>query len=167
MKVVLLMAMTVDGKIAKDQDHFPDWTSSEDKRMFKAVTQKAGVLIMGSKTYDAIGRPLPGRKNIVLTRKQERWCSQDNLVFTGESPKVLLANLANEGYSTVILAGGAKINYLFATENLIDEIQVTYSPVIFGNGLSLFDGQVTMALELIDFSALNSNEITARYRVVK
>jgi dihydrofolate reductase len=167
MKVVLLMAMTVDGKIAKDQHHFPDWTSSEDKRMFKAVTQKAGVLIMGSKTYDAIGRPLPDRKNIVLTRKKERWCDQGNLVFTGESPKALLSNLTKEGYSTVILAGGAKINYLFAVENLIDEIHVTFSPVIFGTGLSLIGGQVSMILELIDFKALNRHEIFARYRVVK
>ena len=165
MKVVLLMAMTVDGKIAKDQHHFPDWTSSEDKRMFKAVTQKAGVMIMGSKTYDAIGRPLPDRKNIVLTRRKERWCDQGNLVFTGESPKVLLSNLTKEGYSTVILAGGAKINYLFAVENLIDEIHVTFSPVIFGTGLSLIGGQVSMTLELIDFKALNRHEIFARYRV--
>jgi dihydrofolate reductase len=30
--------------------------------MFKELTIKAGVLIMGSKTYDTIGKPLPGRK---------------------------------------------------------------------------------------------------------
>jgi len=167
MKVILVMAMTVDGKIAKDPDHFPDWTSSADKRMFKEVTQKAGVLIMGSKTYDAIGKPLPGRKNIVLTRKKERWCDQGNLVFTGESPARLLSNLKKQGYSTVILAGGAKINYLFAAEELIDEIHVTFSPVIFGTGLSLISGRVSMTLQLIDFRALDSNEIFARYRVVK
>ena len=72
MKLILVMALTVDGKIGKDDAHFPDWTGSEDKKMFKAVTRRAGVVIMGSKTYDTIGKPLPGRKNVILTRNPHR-----------------------------------------------------------------------------------------------
>lgn len=32
-----MMAMTVDGKIAKTADHFPDWTSKEDKKLFAKI----------------------------------------------------------------------------------------------------------------------------------
>ncbi len=167
MKVILIMAMTVDGKIARDEDHFPDWTGREDKLMFKEATQKAGVVVMGSKTYDAIGKPLPNRKNVVLTRKKVRWSEQGNLVFTGKKPTILLADLEKEGFSTVILAGGSKINTLFAAEGLIDEIYVTFSPKIFGTGLSLFSDRLSVDLKLIDFKKLGSDEIFARYRVVK
>lgn len=62
MKVTLLMAMTLDGKIGKSHDHFPDWTGKADKTLFVRLTKKAGVIIMGSKTFDTIGRPLPNRK---------------------------------------------------------------------------------------------------------
>lgn len=167
MKVVLLMALTVDGKIARGPEDFPDWTGSEDKRMFKEATLKAGVLIMGSKTYDTIGRPLPGRKNIVLSRDTSRVSQQKDLVFTSKKPRELLSELNQEGYKTVVLAGGSQINTLFVRDDLIDEIHVTYVPLIFGNGLSLFSESVSLMLELIDFRQLGSGQIFARYRVVR
>lgn len=167
MKVVLLMALTVDGKIARSPEEFPDWTGSEDKRMFKESTLKAGVLIMGSKTYDTIGKPLPGRKNIVFSRDKARVSMQKDLVFTSKKPRDLLAELRQDGYKTVVLAGGSQINTLFARDDLIDEIHVTYVPLIFGNGLSLFSESMTLKLELIDFRQLGSGQIFARYRVVR
>ena len=56
MKVVLLMATTVDGIIAKDVDEFIDWTGKEDKKYFVKITKEAGVVIMGSTTYKTIGK---------------------------------------------------------------------------------------------------------------
>ena len=65
MKVILLMAMTVDGLISRTNDDFPDWTGPEDKRMFKAVSQEAGVVIMGSRTFDTISVPHQARASHV------------------------------------------------------------------------------------------------------
>ena len=41
MKVTLLMALTADGLIGKDDAHLTDWTASEDKKLFKSFTQNA------------------------------------------------------------------------------------------------------------------------------
>lgn len=38
MKIILLIALTLDGKIGKMPDHFPAWTGSEDKKLFVAIT---------------------------------------------------------------------------------------------------------------------------------
>ena len=167
MKVVLLMAITADGMIARSPNHFPDWTSRQDKAMFKQVTQKAGVVVMGSKTYDAIGKPLPGRRNIVMTRNKERRSSHPELVYTDKEPAALLASLEAEGFYEVILAGGATINTLFARQALIDEFQLTYSPKVFGTGLSLFAGELEMDLQLLEQRPLGADEILVRYRVCK
>lgn len=43
------------------------WHLPEDFRWFKEVTMR-GVLVMGRKTFQSIGRPLPGRETVVLTR---------------------------------------------------------------------------------------------------
>lgn len=51
--------------IGKDND-LP-WHLPADLQYFKSVTMNKPIL-MGRKTYDSIGRPLPGRQNIVLTR---------------------------------------------------------------------------------------------------
>ena len=167
MKVILLMAMTVDGLISRTNDHFPDWTGSADKKLFKRISLEAGVLIMGSKTFDTIGKPLPGRKNVVLTRNKSRRSEWDNLVFTDQSVPELLQQLENEGYNSVVLAGGAQINTLFARQNRIDEINVTYCPIIFGTGISLFTEKMRMNLKLIDFRHIGDDRIFARYEVVK
>ena len=166
MKVILLMALTADGKIGKDAAHFPDWSGKEDKKRFRQITMTAGVIIMGASTYDTIGRPLPGRRNIVLTRKTERVASRDNLVLTNQKPAEILEGLSREGFDRAILIGGAKINSLFAKEGLIDEMILTYCPKIFGAGLDVFSDEVLMDLSLVSVEQLDENVICAHYRVL-
>ena len=167
MIVTLVMALTADGKIGRDPDHFPDWTGKEDKKLFAAISKKAGAVIMGSKTFDTLGKPLPNRKNIILTRNRERQSKWPNLHYTDKDPETILKELEAEGYSEVVLAGGAWVNTLFAQANLIDNIVVTISPKIFGSGLSLFTEAVYMDLELKSMDRIGQNLICLKYEVKK
>ena len=166
MRLTLIMAMTVDGIIGVSDDHFPNWTSKADKRLFKEITMKAGVLIMGYKTFETIGKPLPGRKNIVMTRNMARRSRWDNLIFSSRPPKDILDNLDADGFCEAILAGGAKVNTLFAKAGLINEILVTYAPKIFGQGISLFSEPVCMDLKLKKIETLEDGSIYAHYQVI-
>ena len=167
MKLILIMALTADGKIGRTSAHFPDWTEPADKQLFMSISREAGVIIMGSKTFDTLGKPLPGRKHVIITRNKTRHSSGEDLVFTHKKPVEIIKDLSAEGYKTAILAGGARINTLFARENLIDEIFLTYSPKIFGTGLSLFSESVPMDLELVEHRRIGENTLLAQYRVVK
>jgi dihydrofolate reductase len=167
MNLILMMAISVDGIIAKDQDHFTEWTCSSDKRLFKQITQEAGVLIMGSRTYATIGKPLPGRLNVVYTHHPERFGPAENLILTQSRPGELLSELAARGYSKAILAGGAAINTLFACENLIDEMLITVSPRIFGQGLTLFTEALEMELNLLSTDQLDSDSLLLHYKVLR
>ncbi|MBL0715167.1 MAG: dihydrofolate reductase [Desulfosarcina sp.] len=159
------MAQTLDGKIAKDSDHFPDWTGRADKRLFVEVTKAAGALIMGSKTFDTIGRPLPGRKNIVMTRNPRRISRWDNLIYTDLAPQKLLSELEAEGYRQVVIAGGTRINSIFMRAGLIDEMIVTIAPMIFGTGIALFEEGIAADLTLKDFKRLDEERVCLYYRV--
>lgn len=165
MKVTLMMTTTLDGRIAKHADHMADWSEKADKALFRKKTQEAGVLVMGSKTFDTIGKPLPNRKNIVMTQKTDRISRDSNLIFTNDSPKKILADLESEGFEEVIVAGGTLINSLFAKENLLDELLITISPVIFGSGISLFNEKIEMNLELKSVEKLGENSMVALYKV--
>ena len=167
MKVIVLMALTVDGFIGRSGNDFPNWSGSADKKLFRQVSSQAGVVIMGSRTFDTIGKPLKGRKNVIMTRNKDRRSIWENLVYTNQEPADLLRQLEKEGYREVVLAGGSLVNTLFARQNLIDELYLTYSPIIFGAGVSLFSEPVSMELDLIDFSDIGEDRILARYRVVK
>ncbi len=166
MKVTVLMAMTLDGKIGRSPDHFPDWTGAADKKLFVDLSRRAGLVIMGSKTYDTIGRPLPGRKNIVMTRDAARTSEWENLEFTQDAPRDVLAELEAEGYAEVILAGGAMVNSLFAEAGLIDEIIVTISPKIFGYGISLFTEEIAMELALLAVQQIDRDLVCLTYKVL-
>jgi len=167
MKLILLMAMTLDGKIAKSADHFPDWTGSADKKLFARLSRQAGVVIMGSKTFDTIGKPLPDRKNIILSRDKTRSSKWDNLVYTDRAPGQIMLDLKQDGFQEAVLAGGATVNSLFAEAGLIDEIIITVSPKIFGRGISLFATDVSMELELKEMEKPDSNLVYLRYCVQK
>ncbi len=64
-EIIGIAAVAVNGVIGADND-IP-WRIPADWQRFKALTM-GNVLIMGRKTYDSIGRPLPGRTTFVITR---------------------------------------------------------------------------------------------------
>jgi dihydrofolate reductase len=166
MLVSLMVAITVDGKIARSTNHYPDWTGKADKRFYVEITKKAGVMIMGSRTFDTIGRILPGRKTVVMTRNLERRSDRKDLVFTQATPEQIVAELAEQGYQEAVVVGGATINQLFAEKRLLDELIVTVSPFAFGTGLSIFAGAVDLKLTLKKFWRLDENTLCIRYRVI-
>jgi len=166
MDVILLMATTLDGMIARDSSQLVDWTGKADKKYFVQVTKEAGAMIMGSKTYDTIKRPLPGRLNIVMTRDKRRVSQDDNLIYTDNSPAQILKDLEKKGYDKVTLIGGAMVNSLFAKENLITKVHLTLVPKLFGTGLSLFTQKLDLALELPQTRELDKGHLLMVYKVM-
>ena len=65
--ISMVVAMAENRAIGKDNALL--WHLPKDFKHFKAVTMGKPIL-MGRKTYESIGKPLPGRKNIVITRDQ-------------------------------------------------------------------------------------------------
>jgi len=63
--ITIIVAKSNNGIIGKDGD-LP-WRLPEDLKRFKRLTT-GNIVVMGRKTYDSIGRPLPNRKNIVISR---------------------------------------------------------------------------------------------------
>lgn len=97
-----LIAMTPSGVIGRDGD-LP-WRLSSDLRRFKQLTM-GGVLLMGRRTYDSIGRPLPGRETVVVTR-QSGWQSEGVHRASDLDAAVELAQSLGKA---VFVVGGAEI----------------------------------------------------------
>src|SRR5690606_221775 len=68
MPVTIVAAVARNRVIGRDND-LP-WRIPEDLRRFKELTM-GGVLVMGRKTYESIGRPLPGRRTVVVSRNPD------------------------------------------------------------------------------------------------
>lgn len=101
MRVSLVVAMAENRVIGRD-NALP-WHLPADLRFFKNLTLGKPI-IMGRKTYESIGRPLPGRQNIVLTR-------DDNFKAPGCDIRSSLeqAMLAAGDAGEVMIIGGAAL----------------------------------------------------------
>lgn len=100
--VVLVAAVAENGVIGDDGD-IP-WTIPGEQAQFKALTW-GHVLVMGRTTYASIGRPLPGRTTIVLTR-DPGW-SADGVLVAHSLAEALEVAADLEG--DVMVAGGAQV----------------------------------------------------------
>lgn len=159
------MAMTLDGKIAKNSSHFPNWTSKEDKQLFAKISKECGAVIMGYNTFLTFPSPLRDRLNVVFTL-EKNLPEIENVKWVCGEPEDVLKNLEDIGYKQAILGGGAFINSLFLKKKLIDEIIVTIEPKLFGEGLSLFSKAFDINLKNIEVNKINDNSIVLKYIVI-
>jgi dihydrofolate reductase len=100
MTVTVVAAVARNGVIGSSND-LP-WYIPEDLKHFKALTM-GHTLVMGRKTYDSIGRPLPGRTTIVITRQPD-WSVEGVMVARSFEEALKLAD-GNDVY----VAGGGEI----------------------------------------------------------
>jgi len=101
MKLAIIVATDEQGLIGKNND-LP-WKLSADLQYFRRVTM-GKPLIMGRNTHDSIGRALPGRKNIIVT-KNERYQVNDCTIVHSISDALLACDQADE----VMVMGGASL----------------------------------------------------------
>ena len=141
--VTAVVAMTPSGVIGLDGDM--PWRLRQDLQRFKQLTM-GGVLVMGRKTYESIGRPLPGRRTIVVSRRTD-------LEFEGVefacSPE---AALAMGGGDPVFVVGGAEIY-----RQLLHECDQIYLTRVFSD----VQGDTHLELDLTDFRVVEQFRVPA------
>lgn len=101
-KLIAIVAMASNRVIGRDGG-LP-WKLSEDLKFFKRTTMGATIL-MGRKTWDSIGRPLPGRRNVVISRSLDPVPEGVEVLKSVDEVPQLLANCETD----VFLIGGAEI----------------------------------------------------------
>ena len=116
MKVSMIAAMA-KGRVIGLDNKMP-WHLPADLQFFKRATLGKPV-IMGRKTYSSIGRPLPGRFNIVLTRDKNLSIEGVTCVQTVEQALALVKNEAE-----VMVIGGATIYQQFLKQT--DRLYLTF-----------------------------------------
>jgi dihydrofolate reductase len=117
MRISLILAMDENRGIGLN-NKLP-WRLPDDLKRFKIMTMGHHI-IMGRKTFESIGRPLPGRTNIIITRRQN-YHIQGCLIAA--SPKQALTIAARRNETEAFIIGGAEI--FSQTLPLSDRIYLT------------------------------------------
>lgn len=178
MKTTLIVATTADGFIAASEgQNSLEWTCAEDKAFFVSKTKEIGTMVMGLNTWKTIGKPLKGRRIIVLTPNPEahlplsegetkEGVSGGVVEFVSEEPVALLKRLEGEGVSQLAICGGAYVYSQFLKLGLVDEIYMTVEPILFGSGTPFVKDLGAVRLERLSATSLG-NATLMQYRVVR
>lgn len=125
-RLALIWAMSENRVIGRD-NALP-WRLSADMKYFKAVTLGKPV-IMGRRTFESIGRPLPGRTNIIVTRQADY--QPDGVVVVNDVEAAIAEGRRAAGASgadEVMVIGGAEIYTL-----MLERAQRLYITEISGH----------------------------------
>lgn len=168
MKVILYMATTVNGLIAKEDDD-TSFVSETEWNSYSSIVQKAGNVIFGRRTYEIITKQPEFKefekvKVVIISNQDIKTLSSNHLV--AKSPKEGIELLKE--FEQVIVAGGGMLNSAFMKEKLVDEIYLDIEPIALGKGIKIFaDEDFEANLELIETKKLSDNEIQLHYKVKK
>ena len=125
MKISLISAVAQNGVIGRDNDMV--WHLPDDYGFFKRKTSHYPI-IMGRKSLDALGKPLPNRTNIVITRNPDFTAAGTIVVHTLEEA-IAEAKKADRPTDEIFVIGGAEIYKMalpIATTLYLTEIHQSY-----------------------------------------
>ena len=142
MKLTAVAAISKNLVIGKDNS-LP-WNIPEDLKRFKELTTGSPI-VMGRKTFESIGRPLPNRMNIILSQKNYKSMEDVKIFNSLENFLKFCENLKKE----VFVIGGSEIyNTLepYCTKLVITHIQ------------EKFDGDAFFTIDLSKWNEISSEE---------
>ena len=143
-KVILFIAMSLDGYIAKPDDNigFLDKMNVEGEDYgYSTFIETVDTIILGRRTYDkllsmGVEAPYGERKVFVLTKKQRQ--SDGNISFySGEMTK-LISSIKKSSGKNIYCDGGAETIWQMLNARLIDEMIISVVPILLGDGIRLF-----------------------------
>lgn len=174
MRIVLIVAQSLDGFITRHEAPGVAWTSAADQKWFRATLGEFDAQVMARTTFEtARDQILPLKPTdptrIIMTRNPDRYTEDSSLgqlKFTADLPTVIHQKLVDTGHKNCALLGGSVAHDAFLTAGLVNEIWVTIEPRIFGQGTPVVRIKQDQRLELMDHQRLpESDSIVARYRV--
>lgn len=155
--ISIIVAKSVNNVIGI-QNKIP-WNLSEDLKRFKSITSNHTV-IMGRKTYESIGKPLPNRLNIIITKNNKKKFTEDNIIVVDSLSKALLKSPSDK---EIFIIGGGQIYSEAINRNIPDQLIITEVLQTY-DGDAFFPEINEKIYKLIDNSEILTTENNLQYQ---
>lgn len=116
--ITIIAAIGSNNELGKDNDLI--WHLPADLKRFKKVTT-GHAIIMGRNTFESIGKPLPNRRSIIITRNTSYQKEGCEIVHSLEAAIELI-----EEQNDAFIIGGAQIYKEAMKKNLVDQLDITH-----------------------------------------
>lgn len=169
MQVILYMATTINGLIAKLSGK-TNFVSVKEWKNFYTATKNVGNIIIGRKTYEIMIKNkefarLPKLTVIIVSRRSIKPRLKNH--FIAASPAAAIKLLHQQGFKRALIAGGGQLNAAFMKADLINEIYLDIEPIALGQGIPLFtESKFETKLKLIGIKKFSAHELQLHYKVI-
>ena len=170
-KVVLYIAMSLDGYIAKPNDDLGFLSIVEQEGQdygYEEFIKTVDAVILGRKTYEKVismgfGFPHINKDAYIITRTPRPAIGSVKF-YTGEL-KSLIEKLKSENGKNIFCDGGAEIVNELLKQDLIDELIISIIPILVGDGTKLFiDGRPEQKLEFVSVKSFEKGLTQLHYK---
>jgi dihydrofolate reductase len=170
-KVILYIAVSLDGYIAKPNDDLSFLSVVEQEGQdygYADFVKTVDTVIVGRKTYDkvismGIALPYPDKDVYIITRTPRP--DIGSVKFYSGDLKSLVERLKSENGKNIFCDGGAEIVNELLRNDLIDEFIISIIPILVGNGTRLFkDGRPEQKLELFSIKQFDTGLTQLHYK---
>lgn len=165
-RYIAIVALTIDGKIARlNGKDGSDWTSAEDKAFMREKLNDMDLIIVGRTTWQQYHKPLSKRKCLVFTSSVSDMKEEnENLTYFNPSNASLENYIKEKGYQNICVLGGSQVYTYFLKNQLINDLYITIEPLIFGDGVPLFNQTVAdQQWSLVEVRKLNDQGAVLLY----
>lgn len=169
-KVILYIAMSLDGYIAKKDDDlgFLSMVEKEGEDYgYNDFVSTVDAVIVGRKTYDKVlsmGYDFPhSNKDAYIITRTARDPIGSVKFYTGSLPALVAELKAKQG-KHIFVDGGAEIVHELLKENLIEEFYISIIPILLGDGILLFkDERPELKLKLMSAKQFETGLVQLHY----
>lgn len=143
-KLVLYIAMSLDGYIADENDNLDFLSTVEmegEDYGYTAFTKTVDTIIMGRRTYDKVlsfGIEFPHKDKKCYVLSKSKTGSDENVEFWNGSATELLNQIRQSEGKNIYCDGGSQVVFELMKAQLIDQYVISVIPVLLGNGILLF-----------------------------
>lgn len=166
-KIILNLAVSIDGFIEDGQGQF-DWCFT-DQDYSSGQFERFDTVLMGRKSYDLMLQrdelPIMNLKTYVFSNSLEK--VKYGTIINNHRLEAEVKQLKNATGKDIWFFGGANLLTSFLEKNLIDELQLAIHPIMLGEGMKLFAGQIDRRIncELIDVKSFNTGLVMLKYKI--
>jgi dihydrofolate reductase len=173
-KVVVYIAASVDGYIAAPDGDLSFLSKVEKEGEdygYGAFIATVDTVVVGKNTYEKVlsmGYPFPhADKEAYIITRTERATEGTINFYTGDVVD-LVAELKEKNGKTIFIDGGAFVVNRLLQHGLVDELYLSYIPVLLGDGISLFkQGNPLQKLEPQTVKTFDTGLVQLHYRFIK
>ncbi|MED4015152.1 dihydrofolate reductase family protein [Sutcliffiella cohnii] len=160
--LVLFIATSLDGYIAT-KDESLEWlfnVEGEGDSGFSEFYETVDTVLLGKRSYDWVMKqdieefPYKNKECYVFTRSSID--DNEDVKFVNDDVTEFVDKLKSKGGKNIWIVGGGELLHSFIQKKLVDEIILTVTPTLIGNGIPLFrEGEYNLDLSLIGMRKFN------------